>query len=306
MEREELFRKLAKLRRANNDGRRAPHKPLMLLWLINRFVEHGTTEVTYEELERPVGALIEEFGPPVKRPSRDRAAMPFVHLERELWSPSAGDVGSIRPDFPDRGSRLRAVGARGRLRPAVERLLADPVTLAEVVESLIDHHFTPALRESLLEAAGPGLTDFETIAARLVLTTRRPRDPAFPRLVLDAWGRACAMCGYDGRLAGISVGLEAAHIHWHSQRGPDRKDNGLALCVLHHRLFDHGVLGLTTGAEPRLRVSPSYEAETPAGRAVLDLNGVPLRRPADPKAWPAVEYLAWHDREVFRHAPAAV
>ncbi|WP_461110598.1 phosphorothioated DNA-binding restriction endonuclease [Streptomyces calidiresistens] len=306
MEREELFGGLAGLRRANDGGRRAPHKPLMLLWLINRFVERGTTEVTYEELEHPVGLLIDEFGRPAKRPSRDRAAMPFVHLERSLWSPSAEGTGPIPTHFPERGSRLRAVGARGRLRPAVERLLADPVTLAEVVESLIDHHFTPALRESLLEAAGPGLTDFETIAARVVLTARRPRDPAFPRLVLDAWGRACAMCGYDGRLAGISVGLEAAHIHWHSQHGPDRKDNGLALCVLHHRLFDHGVLGLTTGAEPRIRISPLYDARTPAGLAVRGLDGAPLRRPEDPGARPAVEYLAWHDREVFRHAPAAV
>src|SRR5437588_7846441 len=38
----------------------------------------------------------------------------------------------------------------------------------------------------------------------------------------------------------VSVGLDAAHIRWHQAGGPDREGNGLALCVLHHKLFDLG------------------------------------------------------------------
>jgi predicted restriction endonuclease len=34
-------------------------------------------------------------------------------------------------------------------------------------------------------------------------------------------------------------------VRWHSQAGPDVVANGLALCALHHALFDLGVLGLT-------------------------------------------------------------
>ena len=34
------------------------------------------------------------------------------------------------------------------------------------------------------------------------------------------------------------VGIEAAHIRWHSQQGPDEITNALALCALHHTLFD--------------------------------------------------------------------
>ncbi|HEY8642404.1 MAG TPA: HNH endonuclease [Candidatus Dormibacteraeota bacterium] len=53
--------------------------------------------------------------------------------------------------------------------------------------------------------------------------------------------------------------------------GPDELDNGLALCALHHKLFDLGVLGLNSTL--RLQVSAAFSARTPAGR-----DRVPSRR----------------------------
>jgi putative restriction endonuclease len=37
------------------------------------------------------------------------------------------------------------------------------------------------------------------------------------------------------------LGLEAAHIKWFQAGGPDIEANGLAMCSLHHKLFDLGV-----------------------------------------------------------------
>ncbi len=71
------------------------------------------------------------------------------------------------------------------------------------------------------------------------------------------------MCGFDGALGRNPVGLEAAHVRWHSQDGPDVVANGLALCALHHALFDLGVLGLT--AELHIRVSRLYVAAATPG-----------------------------------------
>lgn len=58
-----------------------------MLWLLRRYVETGSTAVSYEEAEEPVSRLINDFGPAVTSPARarERAAMPFVHLERALW-----------------------------------------------------------------------------------------------------------------------------------------------------------------------------------------------------------------------------
>jgi putative restriction endonuclease len=131
----------------------------------------------------------------------------------------------------------------GRLRPPVERLLSDPKTLAAAARLLLDLHFISVLADricaavdldvSALDVAGSGGV---AEAARL-----RPRRRGFAEEVLRTYAYQCAMCGFDGAIGRYPVAIEAAHVHWHSQEGPDEIGNALALCVLHHTLFDLGV-----------------------------------------------------------------
>ena len=74
---------------------------------------------------------------------------------------------------------------------------------------------------------------------------RQRRDPNFRANVLRAYEYRCAVCGFDVRLGPSPVALEAAHIKWHQAGGPDLEVNGLALCVLHQRLFDRGAFTLS-------------------------------------------------------------
>lgn len=294
---DDLLSALANLRRATVGTRRAPHKPLLVLWLLGRFAATGSTAVAYAEAEEPVSRMIDDYGPHAK--AADRAAMPFVHLERTLWDPRDAD-GRPLPSAPSRGgSWLRARGATGRLRPAVERLLADPGTLAAAARLLLDLHFTPALEPAIRADAGLDLTAVEEAALALPVRRRRPRRPDFAERVLHAYAFACAMCGYDGALGRNPAGLEAAHVRWHSQDGPDELSNGLALCALHHALFDLGALGLTP--DLRIRVSPRYTARGRAGRAVDDLHDAPLARPRPGRPPVDEAFVRWHDRQVFKH-----
>jgi putative restriction endonuclease len=91
-------------------------------------------------------------------------------------------------------------------------------------------------------------------------------------------------------------------VRWFAFEGPDTLDNGLALCVLHHKLFDLGALGLD--AAMRVRVSTTFTTRTDAGRTVYDLYGRELR-PRPGTTLPAGVHVAWHDREVFKGAPLA-
>ncbi|WP_067226161.1 phosphorothioated DNA-binding restriction endonuclease [Streptomyces sp. NBRC 109706] len=304
MTRDQLLAQLAGLRRARVAGRRAPHKPLLVLWLLGRFAADGNTEVSYAEAEEPVSALINDFGPVVRSPSqaRQRAAMPFVHLERTLWELRDDRGRPLDSDTPERGSVLRARGARGRLRPEVELALAEPGALAAAVRLLLESHFTPSIEELIGAAVGLDLTELEVEAARLVAAGggRRARHSGFAEVVLRAYAYACAMCGFDGALGRRPVGLEAAHIRWHSQQGPDLLTNGLALCALHHTLFDLGALGLT--AEGRVRVSGLYVARSAAGRATYELDGRPLAEPVPGQPGPGRAFVAWHSAQVFKSA----
>ncbi|MFD5257553.1 phosphorothioated DNA-binding restriction endonuclease [Streptomyces bobili] len=305
MRQDELLRALSALRRAQVGGQRAPHKPLLMLWLLTRLHRSGSSAVAYTEAEGPVSRLINDFGPALANPARtpERAAMPFVHLERTLWDLHDAQGTPLPPSTAERGSLLKKAGAHGRLLPAVESLCADPATMASAVQLLLEEHFTPSLTQPLYDALG---LEPETLltggALREVLVRRRARRAGFAEEVLDAYRHSCAVCGYDGLLAGRSVGLEAAHIRWHSHHGPDTVTNGLALCALHHTLFDLGALGLT--AELRIRISPLYAARSQAGRYLHTLQDQPLAQPDHHS--PGPDHIRWHQRQVFKHAAAAM
>ncbi|MEU9577227.1 phosphorothioated DNA-binding restriction endonuclease [Streptomyces chilikensis] len=306
MTREELMGRLTALRRAQVGDRRAPHKPLLVLWLLGRFAGTGSSAVSYEEAEEPVSRLINDFGPTVKSPgaARQRAAMPFVHLERELWDLRDREGREMGSGVPERGNWLRERGAHGRLRSEVEVLLAEPGVLGQAVRLLMDQHFTTALESVICEAIGFDPAEFTGVADLSAERTRRRRRAGFAEEVLRAYAYACAFCGFDGALGRNPVGIEAAHVRWHSQDGPDEVDNGLALCSLHHTLFDAGVLGLLP--DLRIQVSPVYVARSPAGRAVDALHGRPVAvpRPGRPAVRP--KHVEWHARQVFKSAGAGV
>ncbi|MFD9905752.1 phosphorothioated DNA-binding restriction endonuclease [Streptomyces sp. NPDC059063] len=301
---DELMSALSGLRRAQIGRRRAPHKPLLVLWLLGRFVEKGSTAVAYDEAEEPVSRLINDFGPAVtsRTRARERAAMPFVHLERGLWDLRDRDGRPIGSDAPERGSALRAAGAHGRLHREVETLLADPGTLAAAARLLLEQHFTPALEDPICAAVGLDLAGIDETAYGAAERKRRKRRAGFAEEVLHAYAYACAFCGFDGALGRHPVGLEAAHVRWHSQDGPDEVHNGLALCSLHHALFDLGALGLLP--DLRIQVSPLYVARGRAGQAVDALHGQPVTAPRPGRPAVDPQFVLWHGLQVFKRPGA--
>ncbi|ORT47041.1 phosphorothioated DNA-binding restriction endonuclease [Frankia sp. KB5] len=302
MESVELLDRLSRLRRAQVGAVRVPHKPLLLLWLFGRVASTGSSVASYADAEEPVSGLINQFGPPVRRATaRQRAAMPFVHLERELWDLRDATGGRLGPDVPERRRLLLDLGATGRLHEPVERLLADPATLAAATRLLLDRHFTSALAPVICDAVGLDVASLVD-SSGLAVVSRRRRSAAFTERVLRVYAYSCAACGFDGRVGAVPVAVEAAHVRWHSQHGPDEVANGLALCSLHHTLLDLGVLGLTP--DRRLKVSELYIAQAPAGRAVYDLSGRPLASPRPGEPLVDVEHITWHDRQVFRRTAA--
>ena len=295
---------LGSLRMApSKHGGRHPQKPLLLLWLLAR-AQHGDFgPFTYDEVEPGVNALISEFGPPA--PRSHGAAMPFFHLEEELWSKSATVPGELLGNTP---GRIRAAGAIGQFQAPVRALLAsEPDLIGRATQLLIDEHFTESHLEPLTAAVGIELDGAEG-RADFVIATRRRRDPAFRTNTLQAYAYTCAMCGWDGRAGSQPIGLEAAHLRWHSQGGPDDVDNGVSLCSLHHRLLDLGIVGLTP--DRHMEVSADFVAASETGhRLGHNLHGRPLADPQPRHPRLAEHHIGWHRSEVFHCAvgqPGAV
>ena len=127
---------------------------------------------------------------------------------------------------------------------------------------------------------------------------REVRDPRFRQLILQAYKSRCAICELDVQYMGRPVGIEAAHIKWHSANGPAQVDNGIALCLLHHKLFDSGlftVLSDLTVLVGRSAVGDSVE------ESLNQYAGSPLALiPDRSDQRPAASYLQWHKLAVFK------
>jgi putative restriction endonuclease len=87
------------------------------------------------------------------------------------------------------------------------------------------------------------------------------------------------------------------YIRWHQAGGPDQESNGLALCVLHHKIFDLGAF--TLSHEGVMLVSDQANG-TGLHEALLRHHGKPVRPPQRPEWKPDPDFLDWHGREVFQ------
>ena len=106
------------------------------------------------------------------------------------------------------------------------------------------------------------------------------------------------MCGLDLRIGSITVGIEAAHIKWHQAGGPDIESNGIALCSLHHKIFDLGAF--TIDPDGRILVSEQVHGAAQFDEVLLRHHGLRVRGPQREDYQPFEEYLGWHRTEVFK------
>ncbi|MFH8369746.1 phosphorothioated DNA-binding restriction endonuclease [Streptomyces sp. NPDC018031] len=289
------------LRQWSQNGRRAPHKPLLLLYALARFQRDAGTALRFTDVEEDLRRLLAEYGPN----HRTSPAYPFHHLVGDgVWEVRT----TAGPGSPGTTlTALRNSGAEGRLAPGLrEQLRRDPALLGRLAQLLLDTHFPPGLHPDIAEAVGLDLAAADgavrAIPGRDASGEARRRGARLREQVLIAYEHRCAFCGFDGALGRAPVGLEAAHVRWWAYAGPDELGNGLCLCSLHHKLFDKGVLGLD--GTRRILVSREFTGRGRAARAwVLDLAGRPLLGPQPGSEQVAAEHIDWHTRQVFRGEP---
>jgi putative restriction endonuclease len=275
-------------------GQRAPHKPLLVLLMLGRIWREETAIVRFAEVEGELRKLLEQFGP---SSARSTPHFPFWHLRTDgLWDltgPQA--VLSRPPGATPTLSEMRGIG--GGFSPEVtEAFRRGPQLVVRLARSIAEAHFPESLQADVLEAVG---LPVEGAAQDPGGREERRRDASFRKRVLLAYEYRCCLCGHDLRLDGIVVGLDAAHIKWFQAGGPDDDSNGLALCSLHHKLFDLGVYTVQPEGYV-VSVSQHLTGSEPARNRMLSYHGAGLIRPQTDSSLPKLEFLGWHKKEVFK------
>lgn len=292
MTKDELEQRIRELNVWRRHDERAPHKPLLVLYALGRALRGESREVPYVQVDKALRELLIQFGPPRQTVHPE---YPFWRLQQDgLWSVSSDDVLLTRRGNTDpKKSELIAKNARGGFEPEVQELVRGRPEVAHRLANLIlEAHFPETMHEDILAAVG-----LDVELAPTPVTQRAGRSPSFRSDVLTAYEQRCAVCGFDVRLGTAQIGLDGAHIKWRQAGGPDIVQNGLALCVLHHKLFDRGVFMIDS--ERRLILSQRVTGNEGFHAVLVAFHGQKVREPVSRRYAPHREFLAWHEREVF-------
>jgi putative restriction endonuclease len=292
--------KIARLHVYKALGGPAPHKPLLLL-VILELAEQGLLPESMLPLAPELAYRFYSYWGIVahRRKQRPDVRLPFHHLQSDGFWSALGEDGKPSPD--------------DRLTRSVS-LVADFVTAArdaafreKARRILIAKYFPPEERLALCAMVGLPVPkgDAEVLDADYTSAAdarNQGREARFRLNVVAAYNYTCALTGY--RLTTISAGsiVEAAHIHpfAHSRNNDPR--NGLALCRNAHWLFDNGLWSLTDDYKILVAVN-QYAEHSPDQKPLHAYQGRLITLPSDPRLWPAPAHLAWHRQHRFDGPP---
>ncbi len=283
---DELKERIINIRTWRQGDVRAPHKPLLLLYSLGRLSRGEPRLVSYEEAKEDLKKLLIDFGPyrKIYYPS-----FPFVKLcnDGDIWELEGNNILNTTKDWSDR-ELIDNSTSGGFTKEIYELLKKDKNLVSELAKLILNQYFTDTVQQDILVQVGLDLDS----------GTKTARSPDFRNKILRAYEYKCAVCGFNVRLGDTLVAVEAAHIKWHQYGGPDREENGIALCSLHHKLFDRGVFTLSQSLI--FQVAENAHGTTGFDEWLLSFHGQEIRRPQSPDYYPGDSYINWHVREVFR------
>ncbi len=285
------------------DGKRAPHKPLLVLLALARILREELQPIAYCDVEADLKRLLQRFGRPAN--ASPKPHFPFWRLQHDnIWMIPERDQIRMTASNDPFATDLKSAGAHGQFIPPLQEALANSRILTlQVVFNILNDHFPASRHDDILAAAGfkasIGDTDFRLAQNNEAyeITRRRVRSSEFAAKVRNAYGNQCSVCTFAVAIDTVPIGLEAAHIRWHSHQGPNSISNGIALCSLHHRLFDGGAFSLSDN----LKVEVSRHATGDGRHEWLDrFDHKEIHLPAENAQWPADPFIEWHRKEVYR------
>jgi len=272
-------------------GNRAPHKPLLILYALSLCIRNKDRLIAYPKIETKLKNLLIEFGPYRKSYHPE---YPFWRLQNdEIWELSNIENVTARKGNTDaKKSELVKFNVHGGFTKEIYQFLKDnPNVISEISLEILENNFPNSMHEDILQTVG--LHEFDNME-----NSNRKRDPNFRDKILNAYEHQCAVCGFNVRVGNSLVALEAAHIKWHQAGGPDDEENGIALCALHHKLFDRGAF--TISQDNKIQVSDKAHGTIGFAEWLMAFHGQYLKEPQRPAFSPKHEFVSWHVREVFQ------
>lgn len=286
--------KLATLRVDRASGNPAPHKPLLLL-VILEMADKGEISSPEVRLSPDLAFRFSAYWSVVaqRRTQPPEVRLPFHHLSSSgIWEPLMAD-GKPSPD--------KKLTSMVKLDPEFFNCLSDQEFRAEALKVLVetDPYFLPEERialEAMLQIK-PRKSEVRESKEIYKARVETGRDARFRiEVVVIAYKHTCALTGYRMTTAEMESIVEAAHIHEFRQSRNNDPRNGIALSKNAHWQFDRGLWSLSDDYRVLVNQEKFIEEGVP-GQRLSDFEDRRIFLPSDPKYWPEHNYLEWHRRQ---------
>ena len=322
-----IFQNYIQRLRDLQDRRRTPHKPFLLL-IIMEMLESGElceNRISFREIQEKkpfLADLIAVFNSGNTTNWQPSLHNPFFHLKTNgFWRLDPAEL-QLRPaGVTPTEAYLRNVDATAKLDGSLFVLFVMPEYRAILRQTLISTYFSNIrheveqiiekyrnLRREHIEG------DIEGYSEQLIQDTQHPfsmqrdvasiqvetpvRSAGFRQAIMKIYEYTCAVCELNIRAASGASITDAAHIVPFSVSYNDDVRNGMSLCRSHHWAFDAGLIAVSE--EYRVVASPAMTEQGPTASMLTGLRDREIWLPGEPEHRPAPEALTWHREQVMR------
>jgi len=294
---------------------RAPHKPFLLLTVIDLVAQGTITENFIDPEFELAGTFANYWSQIMPLGSKGIVAYPFYHLSSDkFWHlvPRPGTLISAGKVISSL-TKLRELYLGAKLDEELWQLLVNPDTRQKLRAVLIGSYFSGDLYPALIEQGRVNLAakkysdNLLSVSEQLQEYAplnaadgheRKVRDQGFRRAIVTIYAHRCSLCGLRMLTPEGHTAIDAAHIHPWSESFNDHPTNGLALCRLCHWAFDEGLMGV--GRRYEVLISPQVNSQSNFPGHILTLSERGIFKPESGDFWPSQTQLGWHRKEVFR------
>lgn len=303
---QDWIERLYNLRRDKKGLHEKPHKPVLLLAVLD-LIERGEIADNrvplsadlvdrYKQLFEIVGTETDQPNPhlPLYHLSGDK----FWHLRPQEGHGPVYEEGNV--SAPKSLARLRDEVRWAEFDPELWSLLSTRDGRAQVREALVARYFAP-FRDALIQSPSKGIVQREPDGEDIV---KSARDAAFRKTIRQIYDHRCAACGVRVLLETERrhVLIEAAHLIPWEESHNDHPSNGMALCRNHHWAVDEHLIAPCPSLEHKAgvwRVSPVLDDRIADLKDFARLENRRVIRPLEAKFLPSREALEWREAHLL-------
>lgn len=309
------LKKFSQLRIDRSHGRPAPHKPIMLLSIIE-LIERGVISLNEIELTPEIVSTFLNYWNFLYPEQKGIVALPFFHLKSDgFWHllPNTGYEKAFK--------LIRHIKSSYHIRDMVKYACLDNELFALLLSDknrtlfrrvIINEYFDNEERKRLIQAINLSreVMKYEHLLiaeAGVPYNTNKPkesirfkakvREAGFRHVIMSIYNYTCSVCNMRIlTLEGASV-VDAAHIVPFSVSANDDIRNGIALCKLHHWSFDEGLISIDDSY--RVMTTPLLSAQRPTEWLLTELSNKQIMLPQNETLYPAQVALHYHRENKF-------